>query len=182
MRMSKMALIVIDVQEGIVGAPRIHDAEGVMNRIRTLQDRARDERVPVLHVQHDGPKGHRAEKGTKGWNIHPAVRPRPGEPVIHKQASDAFFETSLQRELSNLDVSRIVIAGCMTQYCVDTTCRRAVTLGLDVTLVSDAHTTEDEGGLTAFQIIGHHNTLLDGFAAGGHEVTITRADSVSFLG
>lgn len=179
--MAKKALIIIDVQEGIVGAPHIHDADGVIRRIRALQDRARDGGIPVLHVQHDGPKGHRVEKGTKGWNIYPAVQPQPGEPVIHKRSSDAFFETSLQQELSKLEISQIVIAGCMTQYCVDTTCRRAVTLGLDVTLAADAHTTADEGGLTAPQIIAHHNTLLEGFAAGGHEITITRADSISFL-
>lgn len=180
--MAKKALIIIDVQEGIVKAPRIHDADGVMRRIRALQDRARADGVPVLHVQHDGPKGHRVEKGTKGWNIHPVVQPDAGEQVIHKQASDAFFETSLRQELSKLGVSEIVIAGCMTQYCVDTTCRRAVTLGLDVTLAADAHTTADEGGLTAQQIIAHHNALLEGFGAGGHEITITPAESISFLG
>ena len=178
--MPRKALIVIDVQEGIVRGPGMYDADGVMQRIRVLQDRARKLGTPVLHVQHDGPKGHRVEKGTAGWQIHPVVQPNAGETVIHKQASDAFFQTPLQEKLKELGVTDIVVAGCMTQYCVDTTCRRAVTLGLNVTLVSDAHTTADEGALTAQQIIAHHNTLLNGFDAANHEITITPSSDISF--
>ena len=178
--MAKKALLVIDVQEGIVGRPGIHDADGVMKEIRGLQDRARKAGAPVLFMQHDGPKGHCVEKGSAGWAIHPSVRPADGETVLNKEASDSFFQTFLQQELKQLGVSEVVIAGCMTQYCVDTTCRRAVTLGFDVILASDAHTTADEGGLTAQQIIKHHNTLLSGFAAGGHEITVMKSSEVSF--
>jgi nicotinamidase-related amidase len=68
----------------------------------------------------------------------------------------------------------------MTEYCVDTTCRRAPTLGYDVTLVSDGHLTADSGQLKAAQIIAHHNALLDGFSAGGHAITVKAADDVAF--
>jgi len=68
----------------------------------------------------------------------------------------------------------------MTDYCVDTTSRRAVSVGYDVTLVSDAHTTIDNKLLTAAQIIAHHNALLDGFDAGSHSVTVKPADEVEF--
>ena len=68
----------------------------------------------------------------------------------------------------------------MTEYCVDTTARRAVSMGYDVTLVSDAHTTIDNKLLTAAQIIAHHNALLDGFDAGPHAVTVKPADEVTF--
>lgn len=178
--MAKKALLVIDVQEGIVRGPGIHDADGIMKKIRSLQELARKAGAPVLFMQHDGPKGHRVEKGTDGWKIHPAVKPAEGETVLNKEASDSFFHTFLQQELKQYGVSEIVISGCMTQYCVDTTCRRAVTLGFDVTLVSDAHTTADEGGLTAQQIIKHHNTLLNGFDAGGHEVSVKKSSEITF--
>ena len=108
------------------------------------------------------------------------MAPASGETVLNKEASDSLFQTFLQQELKQLGVSEIVVAGCMTQYCVDTTCRRAVTLGFDVILVADAHTTADEGGLSAQQIIKHHNTLLDGFAAGGHEISVKKAAEIKF--
>jgi nicotinamidase-related amidase len=176
--MQKKALVVIDVQQGIVRAPQIHDADAVLTRIRSLQDRARLAGVPVVHVQHDGPRGHRVEKGSSGWNIEPAVAPSSNEQVIHKRASDAFFETPLLEELRRFGVEQIIVAGCMTQYCVDTTCRRAVTLGLDVVLACDAHTTADEGQLLAEQIIGHHNTLLDGFTAADHSITVKPSSKI----
>ena len=176
--MPKRALLVIDVQKGIVRAPSILDAGGVLKRIRKLQDRFREAGAPVLHVQHDGPSGHRVEKGTPGWEIELAVVPAQNEPVIHKRASDAFFETALQEQLGALGITDLVIAGCMTQYCVDTTCRRAVSLGYNVFLASDAHTTADDGELTASQIVSHHNTILDGFSAGEHAIVVQRTGEI----
>lgn len=66
----------------------------------------------------------------------------------------------------------------MTQFCVDTTVRRAVSLGYDVDLVSDGHMTADFGGLSFEQIIAHHNALLDGFDAGLHSVRIVPHDQI----
>jgi nicotinamidase-related amidase len=176
--MRKRALVVIDVQKGIVHGLPVMDADGVLTRIRDLQDRFRSAGAPVINIQHDGPPGHRVEKGTAGWNIEEAVKPASDEPVINKHASDAFFETSLHEQLSALGITDLVVAGCMTQYCVDTTCRRAVTLGYNVVLASDAHSTAPEGELDAAQIVSHHNTLLDGFSAGGHSITVEPSDKI----
>jgi nicotinamidase-related amidase len=82
--------------------------------------------------------------------------------------------------LDQRDISRLVITGCATQYCIDTACRRAVSLGYDVTLVKDAHTTVDNEMLKAEQVIAHHNAVLDGFDAGPHQVTLRPAAEVSF--
>lgn len=73
-----------------------------------------------------------------------------------------------------------MIAGLMTQYCVDTTCRRAVSLGFDVTLVADAHTTADSDTLQVEQIVAHHNALLDGFDAGSATIRVTPLAQVAF--
>jgi nicotinamidase-related amidase len=60
----------------------------------------------------------------------------------------------------------------MTQYCVDTSVRRAVSLGYDAVLAADGHATADAGGLRFEQIVAHHNSLLDGFDAGSHAVDV----------
>jgi len=68
----------------------------------------------------------------------------------------------------------------MTEYCVDTTSRRATSLGYDVTLASDAHLTRDNQVLTAANIIAHHNFVLGGFGAGGHLVRVKATDEIVF--
>src|SRR5262249_40059295 len=125
--------------------------------------------------------GHRLEKGIPGWEIHPGVAPEPGELIIHKQFCDAFFETNLQEELNKRGIAHLVVAGCMTQYCVDTTCRRAVSIGYDVTLAGDAHATCDNEYLTVHQIIAHHNHLLESVSAGGREIKVRQSGEINFL-
>lgn len=174
------ALIVVDVQNGVVDwqdpAAR---GEEVLAHIGELLARARAARAPVLYVQHDGDEGGRLSPGTRGWEIHPAVAPEEGEPVIRKRASDSFFETTLEEELSRRGVRRVVVVGCRTQFCVDTTCRRATTLGLDVVLASDAHTTVDDY-LPAAQIVAHHNATLDDFGNDRHVVAVRASREIEF--
>ena len=119
----------------------------------------------MVHVQHtDGP-GHPLEKGTDGWPIHPRVAPLEGEPVIEKETPDSFLNTTLQEELESRGIEFLVLAGMQTEYCVDTTCRRAFGLGYGVTLVADAHGTWDDSTLSADQIVAHHNEVMgNGFA------------------
>ena len=172
------ALVVIDVQVGILESERAYRVAEVLDRISQLLKRARAGNTPVIYVQHDGPKGHEVEVDSPGWQIHPAIAPAPEEPVVRKRASDGFFATTLQSELESRGIQHLIITGAMTEYCVDTTCRRAISLGYDVTLVSDAHTTYDNDLLTAGEIIAHHNGLLDGFDAGEHSIAVKTAESV----
>ena len=165
---SGVALLIVDVQIGMFESPVIppvHDGESLLQRISGLVSRARDAGVPVVFVQHDGEAGHPLEGGTEGWRIHPAVAPVGDEPVVRKRTPDSFHGTTLRQELEGRGVERLILAGIQTEYCVDTTCRRAFSLGYDVTLVKDAHGTWDREGLSADRIVAHHNEVLgDWFA------------------
>ena len=174
------ALLIVDVQIGLVALMSAEVQRSVLPKIKTLLTEARASGIPVVYIQHDGAKGHPLETHTKGWEIHPSLKPADGEPVIRKQESDSFFETTLQQELKKRGIKQLVIAGGMTEYCVDTTCRRATSLGYDVTLASDAHLTRDNGILTAANIIAHHNFVLDGFGAGDHVIKAKRTDLIVF--
>ena len=174
------ALLVIDVQVGIIEGFHAYRGREVLEQINTLLSKARASNVPIIYIQHDGEAGHPLEAGTEAWQIHPEIKPHEEDLIIRKRASDSFFETTLQRELEARRVKHLIVTGCMTEYCVDTTARRAISMGYDVSLVSDAHTTIDNKLLTAAQIIAHHNALLDGFDAGPHAVTVKRADEVTF--
>ena len=178
--MTNSTLLIIDVQVGIVEGFHAYRGREVLEHINELLTKARASNTPIIYVQHDGETGHPLEAGTAGWEIHPHIKPHDGELVIRKRASDSFFETTLQNELEARGIKNLIVAGCMTEYCVDTTSRRAISMGYDVTLVSDAHTTVDNKLLTAAQIIAHHNALLDGFDAGPHAITVKPSDEVTF--
>jgi nicotinamidase-related amidase len=129
MSVPKTALLVIDVQRGILADPSLtrwkeanQALDATVLRIAGLIERARAACVPVIYVQHDGVAGHRLEPDTSGWPIRSEIAPRDGERVIHKAACDAFFDTTLDAELAAAGVEQLVVAGCMTQYCIDTQC------------------------------------------------------------
>jgi len=156
-------LLVIDLQRGMfMDAQKPHDGDGVLARAASLLERARQRGVPVLHVQHDGGPGDPLGKPGPGWEIHPDVAPRAGEPVIEKSRCSAFPGSDLDAKLKRLGITRVVIAGMQTEYCIDTNCRAAADLGYKVVLAKDAHTTFDTPVLSAAQIIAHHNRTLNG--------------------
>jgi nicotinamidase-related amidase len=182
------ALLIIDVQNGVLREPvsaarqAIVDAayDAMAGRLQRVQRAARETDAPVIVVQHDGGPGHRLAPGGEGWRNREEIAPLAGEALVRKASCDAFFETDLAARLAERDVTRLVIGGCMTQFCVDTTCRRAVSLGYDVILIADGHMTADMGGLTFEQIIAHHNAVLDGFDAGAHAIELRRAGQIAF--
>lgn len=182
------ALLIIDVQKAILAGAGTPDRQPILDkaldqtvaRLQAVQQRARAAGVPVIVVQHNDLGDHRLAKGQPGWELRPEIAPLPGEVLVHKTACDSFYETDLQARLQERGISHLVIGGCMTQYCVDTTTRRAISLGYDVTLLGDGHMTGDRGALTYDQIIAHHNTLLDGFDAGKHAVTVQKTAEVGF--
>jgi nicotinamidase-related amidase len=173
-------LLVIDTQVGLVELMSQEVCAQALPRMSKLLAHARASGTPVIHVQHDGGKGHPLETGTAGWKIHEAVKPLDGELVVRKRESDSFFETSLQQELANKGIRHLVVAGAMTEFCVDTTCRRATSLGYDVTLVGDAHLTRDTDIISAAQIIAHHNLVLNEFGAGEHVIIVKPAAEIIF--
>lgn len=172
------ALVVIDVQVGLM--EEAYRRDETLRTINRLLERARESGTPVIYVQHDGPKGHGLEAGTPDWHIHPTIAPRADEPVVNKTASDSFHQTRLQAELEARGIKHLVIMGGQTDYCVNATACRALYVGYDVTLVSDAHTTYDNGTLTAPQIIAYFNEALNGYEVDGHELHVRAADEVSF--
>ena len=102
----KTALLVIDVQNGVVATAYARD--GVVENIRNLVERARGARVPVVWVQHSDDE---LARGSDDWRIVPDLVPNDAEPIVAKSYGDAFEETSLERVLSELKVGRLLVAG-----------------------------------------------------------------------
>jgi nicotinamidase-related amidase len=150
--MNTKALLVIDVQKDVV-ANALKTPEVVVN-INSLISNARISGVPVIWVQHSDEY---LVKGSAGWEIVDELKPLPSEVRIYKTHSSSFVETDLQAQLDSLGTKTLIITGAQTNYCVNATSNAGVELGYQVTLVSDAHTTEDSDTEKASDLIEGKN-------------------------
>jgi nicotinamidase-related amidase len=174
------ALVVIDVQNGVVEGA--HDRDAVVARISTLVDKARGKGVPVVWVQHSS---EHLVKGSDAWQYVPELSLGESEPVVHKTFGDSFEGTDLEEVLSKAGIGHLVVAGAQTDECIRNTIHGAFTRGYDVTLVGDAHTTEDLsewGAPTPDKVIAHTNLYWEEQAAPGRTAGVTRAEDVAFSG
>ena len=150
--MSTEALLVIDVQNGVV--ENAVKRQEVIANINSLVLNARNSNMPVIWVQHsDGT----LVEGSDGWQIVDELKPLAGEARIYKTHSNSFIETDLSAQLGKLGTKSLIITGAQTNYCVNATSNAGVELGYQVTLVSDAHTTEDSDTEKASEMIEDKN-------------------------
>lgn len=170
------ALLVIDVQAGVV-RPCL-DGQRVVDRIDALVGRARAEGVPVVWVQDEQDFA----VDTDDWQIAAPLVRDDDEPLVRKTYRDSFADTDLHVVLSELEVSRLVVVGTQTDYCVRTTAQRAASEGFDVTLVEDGHTTTDAdwNGTTirAADVIAHTNMYWSGLRYPGRRFDVAPAATV----
>ena len=149
------ALLVVDVQNGVVAGA--HERDAVVANVASLVDKARREHVPVVWVQHSDDD---LARESEDWQIVPELSPVDAEPLVEKNHGDSFEATDLETILSSLDVGRLVVVGAQTDACIRSTLHGAFVRGYDATLVSDAHTTEDQtawGAPPPDQVIAHTN-------------------------
>ena len=172
------ALLVVDVQKGVVeGTP---ERDNVVANINSLVEKARDQQVPVVWVQHSD-EG--LAKGSDEWRIVPELSPDDAEPLIEKHYGDSFESTTLEAVLSELGVGRLVVVGAQTDACIRSTLHGAFARGYDATLVSDAHTTEDQtpwGAPPPEQVIAHTNLYWKYQTAPGRTAGTVTTDEVDF--
>lgn len=158
--MPHTALLIIDVQTGFLeGEFKVYEAETMLSRCHDLIARARAAAVPVIFVRHDSAPEYDGP-------LHPSLAPRPDEPIVSKMTPDAFHETTLQATLTERGIRHLIIAGFQTEMCIDTTTRRAFSMGYGVTLVGDAHSTPyfDDAVIDPPTAIAYHSQILTNFA------------------
>ena len=174
------ALLVIDVQRGVVADA--YDRDAVIANIGTLVDKAREEGVLIVWVQHSDDQ---LEKGSGAWEYVPELAREGSEPLVHKRFGDAFEATDLEDVLARAGVGRLVVTGAQTDACIRSTIHGAFTRGYDVTLVGDAHTTEDQsawGAPPPDEVIAHTNLYWRYQAAPGRTAEVTETKDVTFGG
>jgi nicotinamidase-related amidase len=174
------ALLVIDVQNG--GVAGAHERDTVAANVGTLVEKARQEQIPVVWVQHSD---EHLANGTEDWRIVPELTPADSEPLVEKNYGDSFEDTALEAVLSGLRVGRLVVVGAQTDACIRSTLHGAFARGYDATLVSDAHTTEDQsawGAPPPDQVIAHTNLYWTDQTAPGRTAGTVETKDVDFGG
>ena len=153
------ALIIVDMQVGcFAGEPPRRDADRVVERINALAAAFRNANDLVIHIRHTDPDDGYAPD-SPGWQFLSSMQVEDGDEIVEKSACDAFLETRLKDLLDGKGITEVVIVGCATDFCVDTTVRAAGAHGYRVTVASDAHTTRDRPHLDAVGIIAHHHFM-----------------------
>lgn len=172
------ALLVIDVQKGVVGSA--WERESVISNINLLVDRARDENIDVVWVQHSADD---MPIGTEGWQIVDELNPRDSEAIVRKLYGDSFEATDLEQVLADKGVGRLIVTGAQTDACVRSTLHGAFTRGYDTILVGDAHTTEDLsawGAPSPDKVISHTNLYWGFQDAPGRTAGVIETADVDF--
>lgn len=172
------ALLVIDMQKGVVRGA--HDREGVIANIALLVERARGEGVPLIWIQHHDDE---LEVGSDDWEYVPELSRQDSEPLVHKSFGDSFEGTDLEQVLGKAGVGRLVVAGAQTDACIRSTIHGAFARGYDVTLVGDAHTTDDNsswGAPSPVEVITHTNLYWQFETAPGRTAAVAASGEIEF--
>jgi nicotinamidase-related amidase len=174
------AVLIIDVQQALCsGEQAAFEASRVIERVNMVAEKARSAGAPVVIIQHETAEGP-FQHGGRGWQLAAGLETTPTDLRVRKRATDSFHQTELHSLLQGLGVTDLVICGLQSEFCVDTTTRRALALGYPVVLVADGHSTMDNGVLSAAQISAHHNSTLANISSFGPRVTPVAADDVRF--
>ncbi|ROR93045.1 isochorismatase family protein [Nocardioides aurantiacus] len=172
------ALLVIDVQQDVMEGAQ--DRDSVIGNIAGLVDRARAEDVPVVFVAH-------ADEGmprdSDAWQYVPELQRADAEPLVHKGYGDSFEDTDLEDVLAARGVGRLVVTGAASDACIRSTLHGALARGYDVTLVADAHTTQDTtewGNIAPADIIRFTNLYWGFTGAPGRTTAVVPTAEVAF--
>ncbi len=175
------AVLVIDVQQGLFsGKPPAFEGDQVIARINEVIAKARAAGAPIIFFQHDGdPSEDWMVPLSDEWKLHPRLHVTDEDRIIRKTTCDAFYETKLEAELAARRVSRLVLTGFATDFCIDTTVRVALSKEFEVVVVADAHTTTDGPVVNAHQLKRHFNWAWQNCSAKS-EIQVVRADNLIF--
>lgn len=169
----KTALIVVDLQKGIVSLPPADVAAGVVRHTRALLDAFRARDLPVVLVNVDRGAPGRTERAFSvkdmppDWtDLIPELNRQPGDIIVTKHSWGAFTTTDLQQQLKARGVTQVVITGVATGTGVEATARQAYEAGFNVTLAVDAMTdmraeAHDYGIVNVFPRLGETGTTQD---------------------
>lgn len=173
-------LLIIDAQQELIDGNQkesaVFNKAQLIRNINKVIEKASEADVPVVFVRDvDVSEG----KG-EGFQVHNEINVPTDAKIFDKSATNSFHGTGLLNHLRTQQIKHVVIMGCKTQHCIDSAVRTATISGLDITLVGDGHSTNDNDDLSAEQIISHHNRTLHGHYNVEHFSVVRNSDEDLF--
>ena len=155
----KTALLVIDVQQALVDERPARMDEFLLN-IGMLIDAAHQGETEVIYVRHDCGAGDSLAFGSIGWQLERSITPRAEERIFDKRFRSAFFKTGLQKYLQEREITRLIICGMQTEYCIDTSVKTAFERGFTVVVPAGATSTYANPFLSGEKLISYYEHMI----------------------
>jgi len=175
---SMKALLIIDMQIGVVADTPRFESEQVVARVNRLSALCRAAGIPVIFVRHDGTSEDYLFPDTPEWQLLPDLITAETDLYVTKTANDAFYRTELDALLRGRGIGELIVSGCATDFCVNATVHSALVKDYSVTVAADCHTTADRPGFSAHQLIAFHNWLWGALAPTKGKVEVVPLDAI----
>jgi nicotinamidase-related amidase len=178
---AKSALLIVDAQVGVVSS--VWESQRVVSNLEKLVSKARSAGVPVIWVQHSDDD--ELKYGSENWKLAPNFVPTAAELIVHKKYNSSFANTDLDQRLKTFGVSRLVLAGALTNWCLRSTAYAAIERGYNLALVSDAHSTEsmklpDGKTVPAETIVADLNAVFEWVSVPNVRTEVKKTAEVAF--
>ncbi|MDB5929655.1 MAG: isochorismatase family protein [Polaromonas sp.] len=174
----KTALLIIDVQQGLCeGDGKAFASDEVIAHINQVAAKARQAGAPVIFVQHESGPGY-LEYASRAWQLADGLQAGPEDLRVRKTTPDSFLGTGLHELLQRRNITELIVCGMHSEFCIDTTTRRALALGYPVRLVEDAHTSAGNAVLSPQQVVQHHNLTLANISSFGPTVRLVTTQAL----
>ena len=154
------------------------DTNGIVARINGLASTLRKQNLPVIFIQHDGTGTGEFEKNSTEWENLDELIVEPTDILIDKYANDVFYKSALQNKLMELNVNQLLITGCATDFCVESTIQSALTKDYNILVVQDGHTTDDRPHLKAEKVIEHYNWIWQNMIPTNGKVEVEKTERI----
>ena len=152
------ALIVIDIQEGLVNEPP-YDAKNLIANTKALIKNFRDQNIEVIFIRHSEDEGLLAT-GSDNWQVYHELKPQKNEKIFNKYYNSIFKDSGLKEYLDSKSITDLTFVGMQVEFCIDTSVKVGFEYGYKITIVEDAISTFDNIHLSADQILSFYKEKI----------------------
>ena len=152
------ALIVIDIQEGLVNKSP-YDAKNLIANTKAIIQHFRDQNIEVIFIRHSEDEGLLA-MGSDNWQVYHELKPQENEKIFNKYYNSIFKDTKLKEYLNRKNITDLTFVGMQVEFCIDTSVKVGFEYGYKITIVEDAISTFDNIHLSADQILSFYKEKI----------------------
>lgn len=152
------ALIVIDIQEGLVKENPFDTKNFIINTKAIIQH-FRDQNLEVIFIRHSEDEGLLA-MGSDNWQVYHELKPQENEKIFNKYYNSIFKDTELKEYLNRKNITDLTFVGMQVEFCIDTSVKVGFEYGYKITIVEDAISTFDNEHLPADKILSFYKEKI----------------------